>query len=123
VSEPNSKSIPPGHALFDELKGATCRCGRVKKEMQTFCGQCYRKLPEVAQRNLYKRIGQGYEQAYAAAVEILEPAPRSIPSAASIAANTPTLFDAGQLSCTCGRGDVDLDPNCPMHGANRRQSR
>lgn len=26
-------------------------------------------------------------------------------------------LEALNTGCRCGRGDVDLDPNCPMHGS------
>ena len=57
--------------LLLELLGFACRYGRVKVPRQTFCAECYRALPVAMQRALYRRFGQGYEEAYAAAVAYL----------------------------------------------------
>lgn len=58
--------------LFNELEGEKCRCGAKKVSMQTFCGKCYRSLSPEKRRALYNRIGQGYEEAYADAVNFLD---------------------------------------------------
>jgi hypothetical protein len=58
--------------LIEELGGGRCRCGRVKRSGQTFCGGCYHALPLPARTALYRRVGEGYEEAYAAAVRILD---------------------------------------------------
>ncbi len=60
------------HDLVAELKGTICRCGNGKPTMFTFCRKCYGALPRVMGLKLYKRIGEGYEEAYAAAVEFLQ---------------------------------------------------
>ena len=57
-----------GRELLDELRGKTCRCGRAKRPMQSFCWQCYSALSLPTQNALYRRFGNGYEEAYAAAV-------------------------------------------------------
>lgn len=57
--------------LIDELAGGTCRCGKAKKAMQSFCKRCYFKLPPRLRTNLYERVGRGYEQAYEQAIEHL----------------------------------------------------
>ncbi len=51
-----------------ELKGDGCQCGAKKKPGQPFCYRCYRTLPEEMRKALYRRVGNGYEQAYDAAV-------------------------------------------------------
>lgn len=58
--------------LLHELAGTTCHCGREKRARETFCRGCYYALPAPYRRALYSRIGEGYEEAYAAAVEVLE---------------------------------------------------
>lgn len=54
--------------LVEELRGTSCVCGRAKASGNTFCGACYRRLPQDMRRALYRRLGRGYEEAYAAAV-------------------------------------------------------
>ena len=61
-----------GHELVAELAGLRCRCGAVKIPRQTFCRRCYRLLPRSLAKALYKRMGEGYEDAYAAACAHLE---------------------------------------------------
>ena len=61
-----------GHELTAELAGLRCRCGGVKMFRQTFCRRCYRLLPRAIAKALYKRMGEGYEDAYAAACAHLE---------------------------------------------------
>ncbi len=63
---------PSIHALTVALLSAECRCGRIKRSRQAFCSGCYRALPIPMQKALYRRIGQGYEEAYAAAVRELK---------------------------------------------------
>lgn len=63
---------PLTRRLLEELQGTTCRCGRDKKTKMTFCGRCYHQLPRRIQRSLYKRVGEGYEEAYSTAVEYLD---------------------------------------------------
>lgn len=58
--------------LIQELYGTICRCGKLKAAKQTFCGPCYFALPLPMRKALYRRVGEGYEQAYAAASEFLE---------------------------------------------------
>ena len=53
--------------LILELRGTRCRCGAPKTERQTFCHSCYYALMPSQRQALYQRIGEGYEQAYAAA--------------------------------------------------------
>ncbi len=54
--------------IIDELMGTKCRCGANKKTQNTFCGVCFHKLPKPMKYALYKRVGDGYEEAYLAAV-------------------------------------------------------
>lgn len=55
--------------LVSELQGRRCRCGKEKNRSQTFCRACYFLLPEPMRKALYRRLGQGYEEAYQAAVD------------------------------------------------------
>lgn len=50
--------------LLKELASTTCRCGKDKKAKETFCKTCYFLLPMAKRRALYKRVGEGYEEAY-----------------------------------------------------------
>jgi hypothetical protein len=59
-------------AILTELAGGACRCGSAKKPRQAFCKSCYQRLPRLRRVALYKRVGEGYEQAYAAACEYLD---------------------------------------------------
>lgn len=56
-----------GHALVQELLGTVCRCGKKKGSRKTFCHSCYFSLPKPMQTALYRRVGAGYEAAYAQA--------------------------------------------------------
>ena len=57
--------------LLRELAGRKCICGKTKKAKQTFCYGCYRRLPHELKHSLYRRFGEGYEEAYAASERIL----------------------------------------------------
>lgn len=67
ASSPGASS----HALIQELVGTTCRCGGPKPSRSTFCRKCYCTLPVKQRREIYSRVGEGYEQAYATSVEML----------------------------------------------------
>jgi hypothetical protein len=56
----------------DELHGEECACGSWKKSMFSFCYTCYRALPEDMQRDLWQRIGDGYEEAYDKTISYLK---------------------------------------------------
>lgn len=58
--------------LIRELNGNRCRCGETKAEGQTFCRRCYYQLPKAMRSALYRRVGAGYEEAYAAAANHLQ---------------------------------------------------
>lgn len=55
-----------------ELRGKLCRCGCYKTKGQTFCDECYYRLPEELRQGLYKSLSMGYLEAYKAAVEYLK---------------------------------------------------
>jgi len=44
-----------------------CYCGSGKKKRISFCPSCYCRLPLEMKRALYRRAGQGCEEAYDAA--------------------------------------------------------
>jgi len=57
--------------LVRELRGIKCRCGKRKTSGQTFCRGCYYSLSPEIRSMLYRRLGQGYEEAYSEAVRYL----------------------------------------------------
>lgn len=59
--------------LIQELRGTVCRCGKRKPTKMTFCSTCYHSLPAPKRAALYSRIGEGYAEAYAAAVASPKP--------------------------------------------------
>ena len=56
---------------FEELMSDGCACGRPKKSKYSFCYGCYMSLPGDMRRDLYQKIGDGYEEAYEAAIKWL----------------------------------------------------
>lgn len=56
---------------IEQLKSNECQCGAFKKSMKSLCYGCYVSLPSWIQRDLYKRIRNGYEEAYEDAIEFL----------------------------------------------------
>lgn len=65
-------NLPDPAALVAELRSARCRCGFPKVPARTFCGPCYWALPRGLQKGLYKKLGRGYETAYAGAAAYLD---------------------------------------------------
>lgn len=55
-----------------ELMSDECACGRPKRPGHSFCYRCYRSLPGHMQHDLFQIVGNGYEEAYEAAVKWLE---------------------------------------------------
>lgn len=55
-----------------ELRSTTCACEREKAPYRSFCARCFRALPGDLQRGLYRRMGDGYEEAYEAAFRWLQ---------------------------------------------------
>jgi len=56
---------------IEELVSEECQCGRTKREGHSLCYRCYSSLPKDLQRDLWLRMGDGYEEAYDKAVEWL----------------------------------------------------
>lgn len=75
-----NESVTPGrmahhstkHRPVSALQDIYCQCGRPKKKGEAFCNHCYFALPLDLRRFLYRRIGDGFEGAFAAAFEWLE---------------------------------------------------
>jgi len=67
----HARKIRERRFYFDELMSEGCQCGKSKRSGYSFWFSCYWKLPMHMQRDLYKLIGEGYEEAYEAAVEFL----------------------------------------------------
>ncbi len=61
----------PAALLVSELNGRECRCGHPKKARQTFCRDCYYRLPRAMRQALYDLVGNGYEEAYEQAAGFL----------------------------------------------------
>ena len=50
------------------LKSPECQCGRTKKPGRALCWPCYQPLPRYMQDDLHQSLGDGFEEAYEAAV-------------------------------------------------------
>ena len=71
-------TVDPAHIfnttrdLVMSLRSGTCpACNKPKTAMKTFCYPCYRRLPRAKQDALYQLVGEGYEQAFADAMQHL----------------------------------------------------
>lgn len=59
-------------ALVEELRGERCEgCGGTKHAGRSFCYACYKKPPKHLRVLLYQRLGDGYEEAHADAMNLL----------------------------------------------------
>ena len=56
---------------ISELTSTECQCGREKKRGKSVCRLCSCKLPHDIRMDLYSRMGDGYEEAYEAAIKFL----------------------------------------------------
>lgn len=56
----------------DILNDERCVCGRHKKLRDAFCKDDFFGLPYELRRSLYSRVGQGFEEAYSAAKDIIK---------------------------------------------------
>jgi hypothetical protein len=50
------------------VRSDQCLCERGKKAGNAFCFRCFKLLPRHLQKELYKPVGRGFEEAYEAAV-------------------------------------------------------
>lgn len=62
----------PDNFYYDALMSEECQCGGTKKPGYALCFSCYHSLPKDLQRDLYSRIGDGFESAYDAVILFLE---------------------------------------------------
>lgn len=53
---------------IQQLKSRECFCGKPKDRGKSFCGKCYRSLPQGMKYALYSHIMGGYGAAYDKAV-------------------------------------------------------
>jgi hypothetical protein len=51
--------------LIRALAGTACVCGAAKQPKMSHCRACYYSLTPAQRCALYRRVGSGYEQAYA----------------------------------------------------------
>ncbi len=58
--------------ILSRYTSVKCFCGKLKHTYQSFCFECYQKLPREMKTALWKRFGYGYEEAYVAAVRKLQ---------------------------------------------------
>jgi len=72
TKNPYKPKEKPRSEYHKMLMSDECYCGRSKKRSYSFCFNCYQSLPNNMQKDLYQRMGDGYEEAYEAAVEYLE---------------------------------------------------
>lgn len=108
--------------ILQDLGRAECRCGNYKRKGYSLCAACYARLPLDLQRPLYQRMGAGYEEAYLAALNALglaQPSQGSLVSPEGLHPDVGVRFKPVSTACTCGRGAIDLDPSCPLHGDRR----
>lgn len=62
-----AKACPTQIEAVRILVARRCLCGKSKGVKMAFCGDCFHGLPAAMQKALYKRLGSGFEEAYAAA--------------------------------------------------------
>jgi hypothetical protein len=76
-------------AIFAAFVSTDCAgCGGLKQKRNAFCLPCYRQLPKALQSCLWKRFGEGFEEAYQACLSWF----REHPLQGSHRAKQKTLF-------------------------------
>jgi hypothetical protein len=64
--------VPDDQSLVESLRSTVCpACGGKKNRAQTFCGNDYYSIPPAARKALYNRLGKGYREAVAVAMDLL----------------------------------------------------
>jgi hypothetical protein len=53
------------------LASEECQCGAEKDRRNALCWHCFTSLPTHMKNDLYQRLGNGFEEAYEAAVDWL----------------------------------------------------
>lgn len=62
------------HEILDSLASDKCAaCGNRKRRKQSHCSRCYFKLPPEMRQALYNRFDSGYQEAFRASMEFLQP--------------------------------------------------
>lgn len=107
MSEPTTKE------LIQSLRSTTCpTCGGTKKSRKTLCYGCYKRLPGTTKAALYDLLGEGYEQAVAAAMKHLGAARFIMPLLAVAllltACEPPTHTPSSRTVVGRGRGGLVL---------------
>lgn len=46
------------------LESEECQCGKWKRVKMAFCYSCFKSLPGAMQRDLYRRLGDGFAENY-----------------------------------------------------------
>jgi hypothetical protein len=57
--------------ILQDFLGELCGCGKPKRTRQSFCRECYLRLPFELKQRLNRKFGEGYEEAFADAREYL----------------------------------------------------
>lgn len=61
----------PRNFYLQVLQGEECQCGRSKKRGMALCYYCWCRLPKDVRVDLYSPMGEGFEEAYEAAIHIV----------------------------------------------------
>lgn len=56
---------------IDVLKSEECQCGEPKKQRMAFCYSCFKILPDHMQKAIYRKIGNGFDEALETSAEWL----------------------------------------------------
>ena len=60
-------------STLEDFLGEVCYgCGKEKRSKMSHCSKCYYRLPRRMQSDLYKRFGEGYEEAFEASKKFLD---------------------------------------------------
>ena len=96
MTEDDNQPISPSRQAWAEFMAMECCvCHGAKLVRNGFCRACYFRLPKALQKPMWKRFGDGYETAHAAAREWLRAHPRSDSAAAS---SSTSSTQSGELS-------------------------
>jgi hypothetical protein len=57
--------------ILQDFLSERCRCGKAKQTRQSFCREHYYELPQALRQRLTRNFGEGYEEAYRDALEVL----------------------------------------------------
>jgi len=58
------------------LVSKQCQCSAPKASGRSHCRTCYFRLPPPLRKALYRRLGEGYEEAYTESLAVLTEVPR-----------------------------------------------